>query len=237
MTTPSIFAIVPAAGIGSRMGADKPKQYLQLASQSVIEHTLSKLLKVAEIKKIIVCLSSDDGFFKTLACASDERIVMVEGGATRSESVSNGLNWLKVEGYCDSWALVHDAARPCVNPSRIKSLINQCITQNVGGILAVPMSNTLRRVTKESLGKTETVSRENIWAAHTPQLFRVSELLESLNVAASKNIEVTDEASAIEVTGGQVLMIEDETTNIKVTRPEDLAIASLILNAQQQELL
>lgn len=237
MTTPSIFAIVPAAGIGSRMGADKPKQYLQLAGRSVIEHTLSKLLQVNEIEKIIVCLAPDDEIFKTLLCASEKRIILVEGGATRSESVCSGLNWLKADGHRDAWALVHDAARPCVNPSRIKALIKQCINQNAGGILAVPMANTLRRVNGEVLGKTETVSRENIWAAHTPQLFRVGELSDGLCFAAAKNIAVTDEASAIESAGGKVLMIEDDTTNIKVTRPEDLVIASLILNAQQQELL
>lgn len=237
MTTPSIFAIVPAAGIGSRMGADKPKQYLQLAGRSVIEHTLSKLLQVAEIKKIIVCLAPDDEIFKTLPCASEKRIILVEGGATRSESVNNGLNCLKAEGHIDAWALVHDAARPCVNSSRIKALIEQCTAQNAGGILAVPMANTLHRVNSEEQGKTETVSRENIWAAHTPQLFRVGELSDGLSFAAAKNIEVTDEASAIEAAGGKVLMVEDETTNIKVTRPEDLVIASLILNAQAQDLL
>lgn len=237
MTTPSIFAIVPAAGIGSRMGADKPKQYLQLAGQSVIEHTLSKLLQVTEIERIIVCLAPDDDIFTTLPCASEKRIVLVEGGATRSESVNNGLSWLEAEGHNDAWALVHDAARPCVNPSLIKALIKQCTAQNAGGILAVPMANTLRRVNSEEQGKTETVSRENIWAAHTPQLFRVGELSAGLSLAAAKNIEVTDEASAIESAGGKVLMVEDETTNIKVTRPEDLAIASLILNAQEQELL
>lgn len=237
MNLPPIYAIVPAAGIGARMGADKPKQYLPMAEQTVIEHTLAKLLQVSCIKKIVVCLAPDDPFFTNLPSTENDRIVVVDGGSTRSESVSSGLKWLHANGGSDAWALVHDAARPCVKPLRIQQLINECTAKGVGGILAVPMANTLRRLDSQVLGKTYTVSRDNIWAAHTPQLFRASELLDGLLIAAANNFEVTDEASAIEAAGGKVLMIEDDATNIKITRPEDLAMATLILKAQQQELL
>lgn len=237
MTDLPLFAIVPAAGVGSRMGADMPKQYLPLVDQTVIEHTLSKLLQVSAVQKIIVCLAAEDQIFHSLPCAKSERIITVEGGVTRGESVCNGLHWLVANGFEHAWALVHDAARPCVNPKRIEQLVHECAVQNTGGILAIPMANTLRRVDDQKFGKTETVSRENMWAAHTPQLFRVNELLNGLAIASASATSITDEASAIEAAGGGVLIIEDESCNIKVTRPEDMLLASVILNAQLQEIL
>ncbi|MCR6651551.1 MAG: 2-C-methyl-D-erythritol 4-phosphate cytidylyltransferase [Cellvibrionaceae bacterium] len=225
----NLWALVPAAGAGRRMGAPVPKQYLPLGGKTVLEITLEKLRAVPAIQNVLVAVAEDDERFAQLGCASS--VIRVTGGAERADSVYRGLVWLMEEGRELDWVLVHDAARPCVRGESIARLIDRVLAENCGGILAAPVADTL----KKSLGEqvTHTVSRDHLWAAHTPQMFRVGELFTALTSALEAGLPVTDEASAIEHAGGKVLLVADSRDNIKITQPEDLNLAEQILRSQR----
>ncbi len=227
-SSPQLWALVPAAGAGRRMGAAIPKQYLPLADKTVLEITLEKLRSVSAIAGTVVAVAEDDGRFAQLPCASS--VVRVTGGAERADSVYCGLAWLMEQGRKEDWVLVHDAARPCVRKDNIQRLIDKVRAENCGGILAVPVADTL----KKSAGNVvaHTLSREHLWAAHTPQMFKVGELFAALEGAFAAALPVTDEASAIEHAGGRVLLVADSRDNIKITQPEDLGLAEQILLRQ-----
>ncbi len=232
-TTP-IWCLVPAAGLGSRMQSTTPKQYLLLGDKPLLEHSLQRLLAVQGLAGVAVAISPDDHYWTSLACASDVRIHALEGGAERAYSVLNGLRWLQAQGQGDAWVLVHDAARPCVTVDAIVQLLEQVREQAaVGGILGVPVADTLKQVSAACIE--QTLDRRHIWQAQTPQLFPVDLLCDVLARALAAGQLITDEASAMEWAGYQPLMVEGRTDNIKVTRPEDLLLARFILQQQGNE--
>ena len=224
-----IIAIVPAAGVGCRMNSQIPKQYLKVGSKTVLEHTLNKLLTHPQIAQVIVVISSEDNIFNTLSIAQHDKIKVALGGKTRADSVLAGLKLLNDE----QWALVHDAARPCVTHCDITRLIETVTTKKQGGILATRVSDTIKRACQNN----DTIidyseDRTYLWGAATPQLFNAGELKSCLQQALNEHVAITDEASAIEYCGGHPLLIECRGDNIKITRPEDLALATFYLTKQ-----
>lgn len=228
----NIIAIVPAAGIGSRMKSQTPKQYLKIGSMTILEHTLHKLLSHPRISQIIVAIHAQDHFFATLPIATHPAINVVHGGLTRADSVLAGLNILNDE----QWALVHDAARPCVDHNDISRLINTVFETQQGAILATRISDTVKRAYQTNDNVIESSEdRTYLWGAATPQLFKVGELKSCLKQALSNHISITDEASAIEYAGGHPRLVECRRDNIKITHPEDLALATFYLTNQMQK--
>ncbi len=227
------WVIVPAAGIGTRMRSDLPKQYLRLQGKTLLEHTLERLLAIPDLAGLVLALSPTDPYWEQLPLAGDARVAVVDGGSERSRSVLNGLNYLTLQAEADDWVLVHDAARPCISASTIASLRRHTANHPVGGILGVPVGDTLKRVGPRNV-ILETSDRRGLWQAQTPQLFRYQLLHQCLARALGQSEIVTDEASAMELAGYQPLMVEGRTDNIKVTRPEDLALAEAILQRQEQ---
>lgn len=225
-------AIVPAAGIGKRFGGKLPKQYLPLHGATVIEHSLRLLLSVERLSQIIVVVHPDDHHWRDLAIFSDPRVDVAIGGDERCHSVLNGLLHLQQKNGGSEWVLVHDVARPCCLRSDIEKLINQLEHHPVGGILAIPASDTIKRVDSARQIE-ETVDRSWLWQAQTPQLFRMRLLLDALNHCIGMGMTVTDEAQAIEALGWQAQVVEGSRGNIKITRPEDLALADFFLRHQQ----
>ncbi|UCJ16590.1 2-C-methyl-D-erythritol 4-phosphate cytidylyltransferase [Pseudomonas sp. MM211] len=219
---PSFWAVIPAAGIGSRMRADKPKQYLQLAGKSILEHTLNCFLDHPCLHGVVVSLAEDDPFWPNLSCARDSRIHIASGGAERADSVLNALLRLGELGASEQdWVLVHDAARPNLAQSDLDLLLAELADDAVGGLLAVPARDTLKRVGSDGRVR-ETIDRSVIWQAYTPQMFRLGTLHRALAEALVSDVAVTDEASAIEWAGQSPRLVEGRADNLKVTRPEDL---------------
>ena len=225
--TPRYFAVVPAAGIGSRMGAECPKQYLPLGSSTIIEQTLSRLSMLDCLESIVVPLSDQDEYWQKLSMANSPNIQATQGGTERCDSVLAGLKALEGVAGDDDWVLVHDVARPCVRLKDIEILIASMANDSVGGILAVPVSDTIKQVRANVI--TGTVDRSVLWQAQTPQLFRYGLLLKALSEAAEQGITITDEASAIEWSGAEPKVVEGSRDNIKITCPEDLALAEYYL--------
>lgn len=232
--TPAYWIIVPAAGVGTRMGSDIPKQYLPLLDKTVIEYTLDALLAVPGIAGIYVSLSAEDSYWQDLPIASREVIRRVKGGAERADSVLNALEAVSLQAQDDDWVLVHDAARPCVCPSDIQRLIEQVGDHPVGGILGVPVSDTLKKIDQGTIQST--LDRRDLWQAQTPQMFRLGLLRHCLQQAIAEKKTVTDEASAVEAYGFHPLMVKGRTRNLKVTYPDDLAIASFLLTQENSSL-
>ncbi|WP_024610521.1 2-C-methyl-D-erythritol 4-phosphate cytidylyltransferase [Pseudoalteromonas sp. TB64] len=225
----TIAAIVPAAGVGSRMQHNAPKQYIQLAGKTILEHTLAKLSQLPQLNTIVVAVSDSDPYFEALSF-TDTRIVRARGGKERADSVLNSLFFLAPNP--PTWVLVHDAARPLVNITDIERLINECISVDEGGILASKVKDTIKR------GDThidQTVPRDDLWQALTPQLFKYDELKSALQSALSSGATITDEASAIEWAGKPVKLVAGRSDNIKITTPEDLDLAGFLLHKQQNE--
>ena len=225
------WAVVPAAGIGSRMRADRPKQYLDLDGQNVIEHTLQRLASHPEIKGIVVSIAEDDPWWSSITLPENTQIHIVIGGAERADSVLNALIALSEFTEDDEWVLVHDAARPCLRHEDISAMLETLSAHKVGGILGVPVTDTVKRANAENT-IVDTVERQGLWRASTPQMFRLQLLKQSLQQAKSKGLVVTDEASAIEHAGLHPIMVEGHADNIKITVPQDLALASLFLKQQ-----
>ncbi|WP_296178572.1 2-C-methyl-D-erythritol 4-phosphate cytidylyltransferase [Pseudomonas sp. UBA1879] len=219
---PAFWAVIPAAGVGARMAADRPKQYLQLGGLTILEHSLLCFLDHPRLKGLVISLAADDPYWPTLPCALDTRIQQVAGGKERADSVLNALLHLHASGADDNdWVLVHDAARPNLARSDLDNLLTQLADDPVGGLLAVPAKDTLKRA--DANGRvTETVDRSLIWQAYTPQMFRLGALHRALADSLVSNVSITDEASAIEWAGQSPRLIEGRADNIKVTRPEDL---------------
>lgn len=225
---PRHYAIVPAAGSGARFGAEKPKQYLDLLGRPLIFHTLAALTAHPAIERVWVVLAPDDPWWprhdwselgpklETVRC----------GGATRAESVGNGLKAALAAD--DDWILVHDAARPCLSRQMLDVLCDELADDPVGGILAVPVADTLKRADgQQRVAATE--PRDGLWQAQTPQMFRYGRLVEALN----KHNAVTDEAGAIEALGLKPKLVRGDSTNLKVTFPADLALAAMILRGRK----
>ncbi len=229
-TKKNCWAIVPAAGVGQRMQADRPKQYLPLAGFTVLEQTLQRLWDSGVFEKIVVAVSIDDGYWPTLPIAEKDWIIRADGGEQRADSVLSGIKALEAIADSSDWVFVHDAARPCITSIDIQHL-KQCVEDDsVGGILALPVHDTLKRASETRA--LETVDRSLIWRALTPQVFRLGMLKKAMLEAFNSDVLVTDEASAIEALGFQPLLVEGRADNIKITRPEDLALARFYLEQQ-----
>lgn len=229
----SYWAIIPAAGVGRRMQADRPKQYLSLGSKTVIEHTLDRLLSMPAIRGVVLAISEGDEYWPALNYQSDKPLLIAQGGRERSDSVLNALQLLQQQltGKQTVWALVHDAARPCVRTADIQNLIDQASTEQ-GGLLALPVRDTMKRA-GEGDAIDHTVEREGLWHALTPQMFRLDLLLAALSQAQQQQLAITDDASAMELAGYRPQLIEAHEDNIKITRAFDLQLAQLYLQQQQ----
>jgi len=217
-------ALVPAAGSGARMGHESPKQYLPLAGQPMIAHALNTLCSCPEISTVFVVLAPDDRQFHTYDWSrfGDKLQPLFCGGERRSDTVLNGL--LASELEPDDWVLVHDAARPCLTQALLAKLIAELRDDEVGGILAVPVADTLKRAgADDRILRTE--SREQLWQAQTPQMFRAGLLAQALQLPS----RFTDEASAVEAMGLQPRLVLGEPSNFKVTYPQDMLLAELLL--------
>lgn len=219
---PSFWVVIPAAGVGARMQADRPKQYLELAGRCILEHTLDCFLGHPGLQGLVVCLAADDPYWPILACASDARIRSTVGGSERADSVISGLQTLEELGAGEQdWVLVHDAARPNLARGDLELLLGELAADPVGGLLAAPSRDTLKRARPD--GRVlETIDRSHIWQAFTPQMFRFGSLRQALRSARQAGVTITDEASAIELAGYAPRLIEGRADNLKITRPEDL---------------
>jgi len=229
---PRLWAIIPAAGGGTRMQAQCPKQYLHIGSRTVLEITLDKILSVQNIERIVVPIDLSDSFFSLLNVVKHPRVNACMGGRERSDSVLSGLRALKdeLDAQDHDWVLVHDAARPCVAVDKIESLIQNVLEVGQGGVLAHPVADTIKTVDDECV--VNTVDRSVLWHAHTPQMFRLGELISAITHAKDQNLTITDESSAMEASGHPVIVVSDRRDNIKITYPEDLFLAEKILSQQ-----
>lgn len=228
------FALVPAAGSGARMGAALPKQYLALAGRPLLYHTLKQLCACAEIERVFVVLAAGDRFFaqQDWQPFADRIEPLYCGGAARAVSVFNGLLAVRDLLAADDWMLVHDAVRPCLPADALQRLIDTLRNDAVGGLLALPVVDTLKRADAAGLVM-QTEPREALWQAQTPQMFRYRALLEALR--AFDPALATDEASAIEHLGQRPRLVSGDTRNLKVTYPHDLELAALILNSMEKK--
>ncbi|MEK7771315.1 MAG: 2-C-methyl-D-erythritol 4-phosphate cytidylyltransferase [Pseudomonadota bacterium] len=224
------FALIPAAGSGSRMANELPKQYLLLNNKPMIYHAIDTLYRNRFIIRVFVILAPyDNEWHKHDWSAFSEKLTVLNcGGITRAESVLNGLTTAKQKNLvgADDWILVHDAARPCLTSVQLDKLINELTGDEIGGLLAVPVADTLKRSNSEDR-VAHTESRENLWQAQTPQMFRYDLLTKALH--NSVHINVTDDASAVEALGLQPKLVVSDAYNFKVTYPQDLALAELII--------
>jgi 2-C-methyl-D-erythritol 4-phosphate cytidylyltransferase len=223
------WAVVPAAGVGKRMQADRPKQYLPLAGKTVIEHTLNRLLQSGAFQSVAVAISVEDPYWPELDVSKHPQVITAPGGKERADSVLSALKLLQDKASEDDWVLVHDAARPCLTASDIHLQIDMLKDDAVGGILALSSHDTLKHV--DGLTITATIDRKHIWRALTPQMFKYGMLRDALQETEG-NPAITDEASALELLGFQPKIVEGRPDNIKITRPEDLALAQFYMEQQ-----
>lgn len=230
---PRYWAVIPAAGSGSRMAADIPKQYLSLNGQTVLEHALNTLFGCARISGIFLALSPDDSHWPALeARYAHHNLVCVAGGRERCHSVLHALTQLAAQANDADWVLVHDAARPCLRAEDVDLLIDTLAPAGDGGLLGVTVSDTMKR-TRPNGQITETVDRVHLWHAQTPQMFRLGQLRNALAQALAQDILVTDEAAAMELAGYHPRVVRGHADNIKITVPEDLALAEFYLGQRK----
>ncbi|WP_233574960.1 2-C-methyl-D-erythritol 4-phosphate cytidylyltransferase [Stagnimonas aquatica] len=227
------WAVVPAAGGGTRMGLNRPKQYLPLRGRSLIEWSLQPLLDAGWIDGIVVVLAKSDSEFASLALAGHPKIVVTTGGAARADSVLAGLATVaaRAAAFEDVRVLVHDAARPCLEASALERLREECGEPH-GGLLALPCTDTLKRAKSNKV--VETVDRAFYWRAQTPQLFPLTLLSAALQECRARDLEVTDEASAMERAGYKPRLVRGHESNLKVTYPEDLPLAEFWLSRRER---
>ena len=225
------WAVVPAAGSGRRFGGPTPKQYLLLHGQPVMLHSIDRLCRFLPLSACVVAISDGDQHAAQLPYASPDKVRFVIGGAERMDSVLAGLRALQVEADPQDWVLVHDVARPCITQNSLSKLRQTLKDDPVGGLLAVPVRDTLKRGLNGQIE--HTVSREHLWQCQTPQMFRYGLLLAALEDAVAQQRLVTDEASAMELAGHTVRLVEGRSDNIKITYTDDLALASAILAAEK----
>ena len=228
------WAVIPAAGVGTRMQADVPKQYLSINHKTILEHTLERFCSHPKIEGVVVVISGNDDVWKSLGICSHPKITVVDGGVERCHSVLNGLRALSDNANNNDWVLVHDAVRPCLRTEDIDRLMNTLDGHGVGGLLGLPVRDTMKRADTTSTIQ-ETVDREGLWHALTPQMFHLGSLVDSLENALANDLIVTDEAQAIELNGLQPVLVEGHPDNIKITCKNDLALAELFLSQQESD--
>lgn len=225
-----LWAVVPAAGSGQRMGGELPKQYQSLAGKTMLEHTLSRLLSVPGMAGVVTVVAAQDVHWQSIGCRSDSRVHTCTGGEQRSDSVAAGLGRVLELSTSDTWVLVHDAARPLVALSDIQRLTNAVYNSGaVGGLLATPVQDTLKKA-DDYYCVEQTINRNELWQAQTPQMFRAGQLLEALT---SVDSSITDDASAMEQSGHQPQLVEALEPNFKITRPMDMQLAQRLFASME----
>jgi 2-C-methyl-D-erythritol 4-phosphate cytidylyltransferase / 2-C-methyl-D-erythritol 2,4-cyclodiphosphate synthase len=236
------WLVMPAAGSGTRFGADLPKQYAPLAGRTVLEWALAPFLADARCAHVVVALAPDDAEFaevaQRLGAQHAARFSTVTGGTQRSQSVRNALGALASRAAADDWVLVHDAARPCLSAQDLERLLSGAAAHAVGGLLAVPAADTLKRASGGAGSApvvAETAERSGLWRALTPQMFRYARLCSALDAAHAAGRWPTDEAQALEWLGEHPLLVEGAATNFKITATADLALAATVLRAYTRE--
>ncbi len=223
------WLIIPAAGIGARMQADRPKQYLEAGGKTILAHTLACFLDHPGLQAVVVVLAEDDGWWPALEQAQHPQVYRARGGQERADSVLSGLHRLCELGAAgDDWVLVHDAARPLLTRADLDGLLEQLWQDPCGGLLAVPASDTLKQGGQENR-VVATVPRQQIWHALTPQMFRLKVLISALERALAAGAEITDEASAMEQAGYAPRLVAGSRLNFKITTPDDLRLFELLL--------
>ncbi len=226
-----LFAVVPAAGRGERFGRGRPKQYVALLGRPVLSWSLQALLGDPAVRAIVVALAAGDRRFGRLPEAHDPRVRACRGGSRRELSVASALAVLADEARDEDWVLVHDAARPCLHPSDLRQLVRALADEPIGGLLAVPLGDTLKAAGPD--GRSDrTVPREGLWRALTPQMFRYGVLRRALALSLERERTVTDEASAVEALGLRPRLVAGRPDNIKITLPGDRGLAAAILAAR-----
>ena len=231
MNASRYWAIVPAAGIGQRMGSSVPKQFLPIGDRTVLEHSLESLWWLEELAGVVLVSHGHPALASIQERFPDHHILRADGGAERCHSVLNGLEVLDGKADDDDWVLVHDAARPCVRHQDLRKLLDTLADHATGGLLGTPVRDTMKRTDDHRVIEM-TVERERLWHALTPQMFRYGLLQRALRQALDDGYRVTDEASAMEHAGYRPLMVEGHADNIKITHPEDLPLAEFFLQQQ-----
>jgi 2-C-methyl-D-erythritol 4-phosphate cytidylyltransferase len=216
------------------MRAARPKQYLPLLGRAMLLHTLERLGRYPRLRGMVVGIAADDAFWPTLATEIPNLLTTYVGGAERAQTVLNGLRALQPYAAPNDWVLVHDAARPCVRHADIETLLLAIAGHADGGLLALPLSDTVKRADHNGCSQ-ETVARSGLWRALTPQVFRLTALRDALESAIAEGVEITDEASAMEYSGARPRLVPGHADNIKITVPADLALAELFLREQARE--
>lgn len=231
-----LYAVVPAAGVGARMNAGLPKQYLTLAGRTLAEHTITRLLAFAPIREVVVAVAEDDPWWPELTVSGHRRVRTVTGGASRAESVRAGLAAVLEQAPSGAQVLVHDMARPLVRLSDIRALVATVAAQadDRGAILALPSSDTIKQSGEDTERQrvVATLDRAHVWRALTPQLFSAQVLYQALAKAGQ---HLTDDASAMEAAGYRPALVVGQADNIKITLPADLSLARFHLRAQEEE--
>lgn len=232
---PRFWAVVPAAGIGTRMGGEIPKQYLPLLGRPIIEHTLARLCNHPRISGVVVVLAADDRWWPEIPMKYSRPLLVAAGGEERRDSVLSGLDRLSERASGEDWVMVHDAVRPCLRDEDIDRLMNELWADEVGGLLAIPARDTMKRAGGNNRVR-ETVSRESLWQAQTPQMFRLRALREAIQLTVDEDRDVTDEAQAMELAGARPRLVQGHEDNIKITRREDLELAEMFLMRRRGDL-
>jgi len=225
------WGVIPASGVGKRMGSELPKQYLTLYDKPLLQHTIERMVDHPRITGVVVAVAEHDDRWQAFEARFGDEVTWVTGGAERYHSVLNALQVLNDIAADNDWALVHDAARPCLRADDIDCLMDEA-SGDIGGILAAPVSDTMKRANADG-SIIETVNREGLWRALTPQMFRIGLLIEAIEHAMTQDLPITDEASAVESLGHRPKVVAGHLDNIKITIPQDLELAQLYLQQQR----
>jgi len=230
MTSDRVWAVIPAAGIGSRMNSDIPKQYLKIEDKTVLEYAIDRFLEHSQVHKVVVALNPKDEYWSELPYKDNPRVITVEGGQNRVDSVLSGLDMIaNTEDTAHDWVMVHDAARPCLSAKHIDDLIQNKESSPDGAILGIGAIDTVKIANaRQSIDKT--IDRDSVWLAQTPQFFPLQTLRHSILRALEQGDTVTDEASAMELSGHHPALVIGSRKNLKITESEDLLLASIWLN-------
>ena len=229
-TQTKLWAVVPAAGSGSRFSKTELKQYQYIQDHTVLEHTVNRLNSL-DLAGCVLAIGAQDNFAKTLAFRHSDKLHFSLGGEERVHSVLNALIYLSEIAHEDDWVLVHDAARPCVTVNCLTKLVESAQHSNQSAILAIPVRDTLKQVAQQDQIE-KTVSRELLWQAQTPQMAKLGVLKNAIEKALANDIVITDEASALEYVNEPVYVVQGRSDNIKITYTDDLELARLILQSQ-----
>ncbi len=229
---PRRFALVPAAGASSRFGGERPKQYASVGGVPMLVRTLEALLHWGELDTIFVVLAPDDAYYARSALDPARVVALRCGGATRLESVANGLDAMQDRVRAHDWVLVHDAARPCIGIDALSRLVSEVGEDSVGGLLALPMADTLKRADADDARVQRTEDRRGLWCAQTPQMFRYALLREAIGRA--RGTAMTDDAQAVEALGSKPRLVRGSASNLKITYADDLALAEAVIAMRER---